>query len=40
MQDLPRASLPADDDDGRLRPGIVAAHGGSQLLICRSGNVG
>ena len=38
MQDLPGARLTADDDDGRLCPGIFTAHGGSQPLVRRGGN--
>jgi hypothetical protein len=38
MQDLPGARIPADDDDGRLRPGSVTANGGSQSLIRSGGN--
>ena len=30
VQDLPGARFPADDDDGRLRPGSFTAHGGSR----------
>ena len=38
VQDLPGARLLADDDDGRLGPGIVTARSGSQPLVCRGGN--
>jgi len=38
VQDPPGATVTADDDDGRLRPGGLTAHGGSQLLIRSGGN--
>jgi len=38
MEDLPGAGVTADDDDGRLCPGILTAHGGSQSLIRSGGN--
>jgi hypothetical protein len=38
LQDLPGGSLPADDDDGRLRPGSFTARGGSQPLMRRGGS--
>ena len=38
VQDPPGARFTADDDDGRLRPGSLTAHGGSQPLIRSSGN--
>ena len=38
MEDLPDAGLLADDDDGRLGPGIVTAYSASKTLIRRGGN--
>ena len=38
MEDPPDARLPADDDDGRLCPGILTGRAGSQSAIRRGGN--
>ena len=40
MEDLPHARLTANDDDGRLYPGIFADPGGSELLMRSGGSAG